>query len=213
MFLFMILIDSLSGFMVLLPMVLLYQYWNIKSYSLSCVQFSITRKITTYLFCYLLIGILTLTGIPSITSIRMDANININMAPFQDVIYNYLQYAENLILFVPFGLLLPLLWEKYSKFLVTTLLGFCLSVTIEVMQLLCYRATDIDDLLMNTLGTIVGYFLFWAVKKMFPKLLEACRIGETHGLKYELCIYLTLAWGAMFFIQPLIVGKFWSLVL
>ncbi len=211
MFLLMILIDSLSGFIALLPMVLLYQYWSIKRYRLSCVQFSITRRITTYLFCYLLIGILTLTGIPSITSIRMDANIN--MVPFQDVTYNYLQYVENMILFVPFGLLVPLLWEKYSKFLLTTLLGFGLSVIIEFMQLFCHRATDIDDLLMNTLGTIVGYFLFWVAKKIFPKLLEVCRIGETHGLKYELCIYLTFAWGAMFFIQPLIVEKIWSLVL
>lgn len=211
MFLLMILIDSLSGFIALLPMVLLYQYWSIKRYHLSCVQFSITRRITTYLFCYLLIGILTLTGIPSITSIRMDANIN--MVPFQDVTYNYLQYVENMILFVPFGLLVPLLWEKYSKFLLTTLLGFGLSVIIEFMQLFCHRATDIDDLLMNTLGTIVGYFLFWVAKKIFPKLLEVCRIGEIHGLKYELCIYLTFAWGAMFFIQPLIVEKIWSLVL
>ncbi len=40
--------------------------------------------------------------------------------------------------------------------------GFVTSALIELLQLFCFRATDVDDLLMNTLGAFLGYLLAWA---------------------------------------------------
>lgn len=37
------------------------------------------------------------------------------------------------------------------------------SLTIEIVQLFSYRATDVDDLIMNTLGTFLGYSISWAI--------------------------------------------------
>lgn len=34
-----------------------------------------------------------------------------------------------------------------------------MSITIEILQLFTFRATDVDDLFMNTLGTLLGYFI------------------------------------------------------
>lgn len=68
----------------------------------------------------------------------------------------------NLIGFVPFGILLPLLFRRMRHLLLTTLVGFGLSLLYEYTQLktgLGYF--DVDDLLLNTAGTLAGYILFW----------------------------------------------------
>lgn len=65
----------------------------------------------------------------------------------------------NAILFVPLGLALPMLWKKCGL-LQTVGTGFLLSLMIELAQLFNYRATDMDDLLMNTLGTLIGYAIY-----------------------------------------------------
>ena len=65
----------------------------------------------------------------------------------------------NAILFVPLGALLPLLFDS-CRLRKTTAIGFALSLLIELSQLFNYRATDIDDLMMNTLGTVIGYVLY-----------------------------------------------------
>lgn len=67
--------------------------------------------------------------------------------------------ALNMLLFVPLGILLPLLWRS-CRLYKTVAIGFSLSLLIELSQLFNYRATDIDDLLMNTLGTLLGYLLY-----------------------------------------------------
>lgn len=56
--------------------------------------------------------------------------------------------------------------------------GFALSLTIELLQLFTYRAVDMDDLAMNTLGAIGGYGIFCLIKKMFPGLIGSFQMPE-----------------------------------
>lgn len=70
----------------------------------------------------------------------------------------------NLAVFMPLGLLLPILTKDKSKKIL--LYGFVLSLFIEVMQyILALGSSDIDDLLLNTLGTMVGYAIYKAVRR------------------------------------------------
>ena len=72
----------------------------------------------------------------------------------------------NLIGFVPFGILFPLLFRRMRHLLLTTLAGFGLSLLYEYIQVktgLGYF--DVDDLLLNTAGTLAGYILFWLLMK------------------------------------------------
>ena len=69
----------------------------------------------------------------------------------------------NAVMFLPFGFLLPVLWKSCRSWKATALAGFATSALIEDMQLYCFRATDVDDLLMNTLGALLGYLLAWAI--------------------------------------------------
>lgn len=70
----------------------------------------------------------------------------------------------NLAVFMPLGLLLPILTKDKSKKIL--LYGFVLSLFIEVMQyILALGSSDIDDLLLNTLGAMVGYAIYKAVRR------------------------------------------------
>lgn len=65
----------------------------------------------------------------------------------------------NVLLFVPLGVLLPLLWNNHGL-LQNVASGFLLSMLIEGSQLFNYRSSDINDLLMNTAGMCLGYGIF-----------------------------------------------------
>ena len=83
---------------------------------------------------------------------------------------------ENILLFVPFGVLFPLAVagskngdgravDRLSK--CTVLFGFLCSVCIETVQLITERGyCQLDDVVMNTLGSLAGYIIFLIIKKM-----------------------------------------------
>lgn len=63
-------------------------------------------------------------------------------------------------MFLPFGFLVPLIWKEAGKALYILLAGFSFSLLIEVSQLLSSRGTDVDDLILNTLGAAAGFLLY-----------------------------------------------------
>ncbi|MGX6444627.1 VanZ family protein [Neobacillus sp. K501] len=92
-----------------------------------------------------------------------------NFVPFK-TIYFYLFLADinlsirienlagNIIGFIPFGFILPLLSKRVFKLSTVILLTFCLSLTYEILQLVFeFGSFDVDDLILNTLGGILGY--------------------------------------------------------
>lgn len=77
----------------------------------------------------------------------------------------------NILLFVPFGYLLPKLFSlfHYAKpihWWVITLGGLLLSLLIESLQLLFHCGVfELDDLVKNTMGTAIGYAIFRALNR------------------------------------------------
>ena len=66
----------------------------------------------------------------------------------------------NVIAFIPFGIGVTLMWKKFNSLLITLLTGFLFSLVIEVGQLFTInRQTDVNDLIMNTLGVGIGWGL------------------------------------------------------
>jgi glycopeptide antibiotics resistance protein len=64
----------------------------------------------------------------------------------------------NIVGFIPYGFILPLLSKSFLKLRAVILATFSLSLTFEVIQLLFeFGSFDVDDLILNTLGGIVGY--------------------------------------------------------
>jgi glycopeptide antibiotics resistance protein len=76
----------------------------------------------------------------------------------------------NILLFAPLGILLPLVTRRFQSLKSVLLLGFCASLMIEAIQLMLRfvgspRAVDIDDVIFNTLGTCVGFFIYRSAAK------------------------------------------------
>ena len=66
--------------------------------------------------------------------------------------------AGNAAMFIPGGIVLPIVYRQLNGFGKTVAAGALISLCIEILQLpFPSRASDIDDLILNTLGTAVGY--------------------------------------------------------
>lgn len=67
----------------------------------------------------------------------------------------------NIIMFIPAGLVLPMFFENMRKWGKTALLGLSFSVLIECLQLILHLGLfEIDDMINNTFGCVLGYALF-----------------------------------------------------
>ena len=78
--------------------------------------------------------------------------------------------AGNVAVFVPLGFALPVLFERIKSFLQVLILSFSISLLAETMQLvLKVGCFDVDDLLLNTIGGCVGYFIYFAFRRCFGK--------------------------------------------
>ena len=67
----------------------------------------------------------------------------------------------NILIFVPFGMLVPMLSKKYKRFWCVALLSFELSLAVELIQLLTkVGSCDVDDMLLNTIGGMLGYAVY-----------------------------------------------------
>ncbi len=81
---------------------------------------------------------------------------------------NWANILLNVAMFVPLGVLLPLLFKKCRKWYVTIPIGFGTSLAIELVQLAISRGIcDVDDLFANTLGTVIGFFCIVAILSLF----------------------------------------------
>jgi glycopeptide antibiotics resistance protein len=80
------------------------------------------------------------------------------------------QLIGNVALFVPLGFLLPAAVRACRRLWVTLLAAVGLSVLIESLQaILPEHATDVDDVILNTAGAALGFFVFsliaWKVRQ------------------------------------------------
>lgn len=93
-----------------------------------------------------------------------------NLQPFTflSTFYNYwqLNIIGNILMFIPVGIVWPLCFKKLDNIWKTVFAGVGLSLFIELSQLPFYqRNTDIDDLILNTTGVLMGAVIFFLIKK------------------------------------------------
>ena len=94
----------------------------------------------------------------------MHENINLHIFSSYIKVWNRFSLLElrniifNILMFLPLGFVLPLLFKKCEKFYITYFLGLCMTISIEVLQLISKRGIfEIDDIINNTLGCMIGY--------------------------------------------------------
>ena len=103
-----------------------------------------------------------------------------NFTPFK-TIKMYIDYAYklnsvenlagNVLVFVPFGFLFPLVGREGDRFFVMLLNAFVFVLGIEVFQLFsAFGAFDVDDLILNCLGAALGFGIYRLVRLVRTKI-------------------------------------------
>lgn len=102
-----------------------------------------------------------------------------NVVPFRSIIFDIqrggllllLNVIGNIIAFMPVGLLVPQLSARRRGWLAVALSALVLSGSIEVLQgTLTRRVSDIDDVLLNVFGALLGYGLFLVTRRIAARL-------------------------------------------
>ena len=116
-----------------------------------------------------------------LTKVELNTNSGYNLVPFTEifrykfgsslVMYNV---VGNILAFVIFGLIVSS-YIKPKTCLAPFLTSLVVSTTVEFVQLNIGRSFDVDDIILNVLGGIIGYLLYiglTAIHNHLPKVLQ-----------------------------------------
>jgi glycopeptide antibiotics resistance protein len=89
-------------------------------------------------------------------------------------IFNYLtNLIGNVLVFMPIAFIMAILF-KVTRFSPVLLTGFLLSLSIELLQYIFdVGVADIDDIMLNTLGTALGFVCYKICKKWIPRFFNS----------------------------------------
>lgn len=137
------------------------------------------KKIATIIFCLYIAFILNFvvfkfwgdftdiinTIIINQDRVKSDHTMLINLVPFQtikyDIVHAPYNLLANIVLFIPMGGLIPIIFKCFKSLFKT--LSICITIIffIEIMQRVTLLGSfDVDDILLNVLGSLIGYILF-----------------------------------------------------
>jgi glycopeptide antibiotics resistance protein len=151
--------------------------------------FSFKQELVLFVFYVYITSVLIITVVPVAMSRKVDSTVDrTNLTP----VINSAKHFEkaqaannsietkhllentvgNLVLFIPLGILLPLVAKKIDSAKKIILVSFIFSACIELTQFIwryfgIYRTADIDDIILNTAGGFLGFVLvyWWVLRK------------------------------------------------
>lgn len=144
-------------------------------------RISMPRQLAYFLFigCVLVIAGATVLetviiriadGMPLLSAMH-----SLNLIPFQFITTEWgmstrkqiTQEIANVMMFVPLGFIFPAVYKRLRRCRWTILCTMGVSFCIEFMQYFIGRSADVDDVLLNTCGGVIGYLLFIAFSRFF----------------------------------------------
>jgi|GEM_PF-3546848 len=150
------------------------------------VKEAVTTVIIDMFLLLSVVGILVVTLFPQRIVYTPIAS-RVQLIPFADVtnISPYVLIENivfNIFLFLPFGFFTS--WRLSSTKVLRRILlmGMCFSLCIELLQLLLPigRSTTVDDIILNTVGAVIGSLLYLLISKVLPKSLTTTAFIELH---------------------------------
>ena len=153
------------------------------------------------LYIWLLFEILTNTETNSFSGF--------NLMPFREILrykvgstlFNY-NVLGNILIFLPFGYLIgTYINPKKIWPVIITALGT--SITVELVQFITGRCFDIDDIILNLLGSIIGYLLYIGLSAINRRLPDVLKSDTFYNIISIIIIGLFLIyifgyWGVIF---------------
>lgn len=137
-----------------------------------------------YIIVLFLLVVIKFYGSTSAIISRIENNslsgaINYNLIPFRSISLQLAHISQgwarynllgNIVPFMPFGFLLPIVFDKINTFWKVIGVGFAVDFCIEVFQYITKIGSfDVDDIILNMSGIILGYLLMKFTKVLFFK--------------------------------------------
>ena len=180
-------IETAAASAILIPILFLYHIF---------IFHNIKKTAAYIIFILYLTAMCLLVGFPCVTGIKIGWSYN--FIPLYGMLNDIINSYLNVLLFIPLGIFVPCLWPEYRSMMKTVGLGLMTSLGIEILQIFTFRATDINDVITNVAGTMIGYLIGKLIINRFPQLnWLGCKERELYLL------YVTVG-VVMFFSQPFI---------
>ena len=138
-------------------------------------------RINTLFFLYI-IAVISVTFIVRETMVlRTPENRGVILQPFREFeammngahFFWFKQIFLNILLFVPFGILLPMMSRCFKNPIITMVFGCLFSGTIEIMQYITGRGlTEVDDVITNTIGAAVGVVIYKIISTVYRLMVQ-----------------------------------------
>lgn len=117
--------------------------------------------------------------------LRLQTGYGINLVPFRSIRsyfthslpgdYFMVNFLGNIVMFMPWGFGLTLLWKRRQRVSSVILCSLALTLFIETVQLFIGRSVDVDDVILNFAGSCLGAILYFLLRRIFPRLSEFAR--------------------------------------
>lgn len=103
---------------------------------------------------------------------------SLNLIPFRFITESWAmgerkqltQALANVFMFMPLGFIYPITFKQMQRFWKTTVSMLTFSFLIELLQYFIGRSADVDDLILNTIGGMLGYGIFMIGVKLLYKI-------------------------------------------
>ncbi len=165
------------GFLLLRP-------WRQRRLRRLGLESSTAREICLLLFVMAMGSILAVTLRPTVgwcapLPEKMELWENLNLIPFRmfriygyyfrwhNFLYIIINFIGNMLVFLPLGFF-PALLFRNNRWWRSVLVGGGISVFVECGQFFLVRQSDIDDVILNALGALLGYWTFLLLRKIAP---------------------------------------------
>ena len=160
------------------------------------------RTLSYFAMALYLSLVFSLVGLPDVRYIRFQPNINLH--PFRYFLTDR-STLPNVLLFVPLGVFLTTLWGRFRCGWRVLIFGLWVSMAIELLQIFTFRATDVNDLITNTLGTVLGWILGRILLAVAPQIAPSQNIREVYELSFGTFAFMVL-------LHPLLADPIFALV-
>ena len=116
--------------------------------------------------------------------LRIKSGEGINLVPFRTIAGFFVHCSAdiflvnivgNIVMFIPWGFGLPLLWKKQQEKVRVVRNALALPFFIETCQLFIRRSVDVDDLILNFAGGCIGTALYFGLRKFLPVMDRLAR--------------------------------------
>ncbi|MBL4931185.1 VanZ family protein [Clostridium paridis] len=182
-------INRIVAFIIGIPLVIIievFRYFKVKSQNKKFIDYKEVSIVLLFIYLIVLISVTLLplfintSGrtmldrpepniVPVFNTVKDMINARMDLRHYM-IEFWIINILGNLILLAPLSVLAPIITNKFRSYRSVILLCFSVSLLIEFLQYISYylgnfRSVDIDDVILNTLGALIGFSIFKILNK------------------------------------------------